>query len=160
MLDSPVTSAPVRIAGPGDENKIFEAGLLMHAETALYSLSEQKIREGIRLGTQRKGGIIGIIDAPDGSIAAMIGLIITSAWYTTDIHLEDFWTFVRRDYRRSGAANMLVHFSIKMSDELGIPLQLGVTSIDRLEAKTRLMRRKMKQIGALFAHNLNIGKVS
>ena len=41
---------------------------------------------------------------------------------------------------------------IARSDQLGIPLLTGVISMDRMEAKCRLYKRKLTPVGQFFMH--------
>lgn len=156
--DSPETFG-VRMALPDDEGEILHLLVLMHEENGVYDMDRDLVREGIRRGTRRRGGMIGVVEGPK-EIEATIGLMIhPAAWYTQQMALHDMWTFVRPEYRRSEHLKRLVRFGQWASDyftQAGTPMPYlsAVFSNDRTAAKCRLYRRFGKPMGEFFAYNL------
>ena len=92
----------VRIATVGDWHKLF---------TFLMELDRFNNDTGLKVNPMRvahvvdeccrgKGGIAGIIDAPDGSIAGSIGIRAGQPWWSDDWELSEYWLFVRPEYRK------------------------------------------------------------
>ncbi len=87
-------------------------------------------------------------------IRAMIYMLITRFWYTRSFHLEELFNFVHPGYRHSNYADALLRFAGYSSDQLGIPLLIGVLTNARMAAKVRLYRRRLGMpVGAVFAKN-------
>lgn len=143
--------AGVRMARPEDEESVYALLMQLHAENGLSPVSEQKTRAMIRRATQKDGGIIGLIEGKDG-IEASVGLLLTQWWYSEAWHLEEMWTFVHPDHRRTTHAKRLIEFAKWASDRMGVPLLMGILTRDRLAPKLRLYQRQIPQVGALFVH--------
>lgn len=144
----------VRVASPADEQAVFDVLMLLAEENAMSPVSETKVIEAIRKGTRRDGGMVGIIDAPDRSIAATIGIVHGSWWYTQSWHCEELWSFVHPAHRKDGNnyARDLINFGKWWSEQMGLPFLMGVLSNKRTEGKVRLYRRTIPCVGALFLH--------
>jgi hypothetical protein len=150
--------AGVRLARPEDEEPVYRLLLELYAENALLPMSERKVREAITAGTRGKGGIVGVIDGPQG-IEASIGMTFSSFWYTEAVHLNELWCFVHPDHRQSTHAKRLIEFGKWCADRLSqsgtcVPLLLGVVTRHRLLPKLRLFLRQAPQVGALFMHGI------
>lgn len=142
----------VRIGSPADEPEILRLLQLMHAEGGMFDLDEGCAREMFARAFNRKGGIIGLI-GPMSDIRGMIYLLITRAWYTKQNHLEELFCYVRPDCRKSNYASDLITFAQNCSDEIGIPLSIGVLTNIQTAEKVRLYRRKLGYpAGAFFVH--------
>jgi hypothetical protein len=157
---TPAGFAGVRLARPEDEEPIYRLLLELYAENALLPMSERKVREAIATGTRGKGGIVGVIDGPQG-IEASIGMTFSAFWYTEAIHLNELWCFVHPAHRRSTHAKRLVEFGKWCADRLSqsgtrVPLLLGIVTRHRLLPKLRLFQRQAPQVGALFMHGVDI----
>lgn len=144
----------IRLAQPEDEDALFQFVKLMHAENGLFPLSETQARIMIRHATDRRGGVIAIIDGPDGSIEASMCAVVEPHWYTVAMSLNERWNFVRQDCRKTSHARRLIEFAKAVGNELGIPVFMGVLSTHRTEAKVRLYRRQLEPVGGFFAHGL------
>ena len=149
------TTPVVRIATAGDEPEILRLLLMMHKEGGLLSLDVDAAKDMFRFAFNRKGGLIGVIGAPN-DIQGMIYLLITRFWYTRENHLEELFNYVRPDCRHSNYANTLITFAKKCADEIKIPLVIGVLSNQRTAAKVRLYRRSLGfPMGAFFVYGGN-----
>ena len=142
----------VRIAAQEDEAEIVELFKQMHEENGIFSLDEDKTKTFIHMAASRKHGVIGIIEGDEG-LEGMICLIPDQLWYSTEWFLNEVFNFVHPDYRRSTRAKSLIAFAKRMSDEMSIPLILGVVSNYRTEAKVKLYERQFPKAGAFFIHN-------
>ena len=155
MTEKPLN---VRPAQRGDEKNLFDFLCVAHKENGVYSMNEKKVCEMINAGAQDRETIIGIIDAPDGTIAASFGGYFAQWWYTDEWHIEECWDFVHPDHRRSSYAKDILQYSKWLSDQMKMPIHNGIMTASRFEAKTRLFRRQMPQVGAAFAYNLQYAK--
>ncbi len=143
--------AGVRLAGPDDEDEVYDLLMKLYLENSMAELSSAKVRQTIRRATNEKDGFIGVIPGPDG-LEATVGLFLSQWWYTDDWHVEEYWNFVHPDHRRTGHANRLISWSKWISDSLHMPMLMGILTKTQLEPKMRLFQRKMPQVGALFLH--------
>lgn len=147
----------VRLAGPADEDALFHLLMLAHQENGLLALSEEKVRQVLRAMLARgsgRWGMIGIIHGPDGSAIGSVGVELETFWYSDEWYLGERWNYVHPDHRQSSHAEDLIQFSKWAADTLGVVLEMGIISTIRTEAKVRLYRRQMKQVGAFFVHGL------
>lgn len=157
MTDKPQA---VRLATRADEQEIFDILTNeLYTENALFSFDPEKVRAVIKKATDRKGGILGVIDGQEG-IEAILGMEMTSLWYSSDYFICEMWNFVREPYRKSEHAKTLIEFAKWCSESMNLPLQMGILTTSRLAAKERLYRRMLPKIGAFFAYNFkNLDKL-
>lgn len=152
----PVRAAPrvsVRTATWADEPEIMRLLQSMHAEGGMPPLDEDCARATFAQAFNRKGGIIGVIGAPN-DIRGMIYLMITRFWYRGEYHLEEIFNYVRPDCRKEGLASVLIGFAKDRSDQLKVPLCIGVLTNHRMAEKVRLYRRYLgPPSGAFFIYN-------
>ncbi len=142
----------VRVATRADEPEIMQLLHVMHAENGMMPLDENCASEFFSRAFDRRGGIIGAI-GPTGDIRAMIYLLLTRFWYTSASHLEECFNFVRPDCRSGVHARTLINFAQKCSDEIKVPLVIGVLTNNRMESKVRLYRRALGiPAGAFFVY--------
>lgn len=146
----------IRLAVPEDEDDVFAFLMELHAENALFPVSPAKVRDAIRHATDRRGGIIALIEGADGRIEASLGAVVEAWWYTTAPSLNEVWNYVRPECRQTNHAKRLIEFGKTLADQhlCGIPFFMGIISTERTEAKMRLYSRQMSQIGGMFAHGL------
>ena len=148
----------VRLATKNDEGDIFALLLMLHAENGMFTLNRQKVTAGIQWATERKGGVIYVID--DGPrVVATMGMTIAMDWYTDDEYLLERLNYVHPDYRRTDYARKLLEqgkWSHEWFKQAGhaLPFMCGINSFDRTEAKIRLYARHFPCIGAYFMWGL------
>lgn len=145
----------VRLAQPQDEDAIFELLTLMHEENGLFEMDADAVRALIKRVLNDKAGVIGVIEGDD-EIEGAVCLMIDKLWYAKEFCLSDLFNFVAPKYRRSTRAKSLISFAKSYSDEIGIPLFMGIVSNVRTEAKIKLLERQMKKAGAFFIYNYNV----
>lgn len=140
----------VRLAKPEDEEEIMAICRELHAENALCSMDEEKVRMRIRECTEQRGGIIGVI-GDRGRIEGMICLVLLQMWYSSDWIIDEQFNYVLPNHRRSSNASELIIFSKACAEQLKLPLLIGILSNERTEAKIRLYERKLgAPAGAYF----------
>jgi hypothetical protein len=148
----------VRLAQPSDEGALYD--LLMSLErdnnSFGFAADEERIREHIRLGTEKKGGAHGIVDG-NGCIAGSIGIIPDRWWFSAAWSLAVIWLHVRPEYRKSTYADDLCAWGewFRASMEAGsgqqVRLVSAVVSRNRLPVKLRFWRKKYgEMIGGIF----------
>lgn len=148
-------SAKIRVATHDDAPEIERLLHMMHAEGGMFTLEMKAAREMFNRAFDQRGGIIGVI-GPPASIEAMIYLLITRQWYTYQHHLEEVFNYVRPDCRKSNHARDLIGFAKNCSDELKLPLVIGVLSNMRVVPKVRLYQRLLGYpAGAFFVYGGN-----
>jgi GNAT superfamily N-acetyltransferase len=145
----------LRGAVPRDEQELFELLLMLHSENGIFSVNHEKVRKGIRYATQGQGGIIYVNMGP--RIVATLGLGITMDWYSDDEYFSERWNFVHPEHRRTNYARMLLEQAKWVSDYFSrngkkMPVQVGINSCERTEAKVRLYARHMPCVGAYFMY--------
>lgn len=141
----------VRFATAADEDQIFALLMLLHSENGMFGVNDDKVREGIKIATRRKGGFIWVIDE-GGRVVATMGMLIVSDWYSDDEYLLERWNFVHPKYRKSNYARMLIEQAKWTSNLMKLPVQVGINSFDRTEGKVRLYARHMPCVGAFFMY--------
>lgn len=122
----------------------------------MFSMNEKKVSDMLDKAFSGQGAIIGAL-GPTGSIQGSIYLLISSFWYTDEFCLEELYSFVLPQYRRSENAKELITFAKRCSTELEIPLVIGVVSNTRTQAKVGLYSRQLSApVGAYFAYNMPV----
>lgn len=143
----------VRKATAADEPDLMHLCRELQSENALMPMNQDRVLQYLRRAFNSEGAICGVI-GDVGRIEGAIYLVIGNFWYSDQWHLEEFFNFVRPQYRRSNNAKDLIGFAKRCSDEIGIPLVIGIISNERTEAKVRLYERQLaKPSGAFFVHN-------
>lgn len=141
----------VRIAGQEDAAGLWALLHLMHDENGVAPIDDEKLKWTLARGLARDKAVIGVI-GDVGAPVASVGLYAGEWWYSTEQHLEDLWNFVHPEHRRSTYAKDLIQFAKRASDDLGIPLLMGVLSTERTKAKVRLYERQLPFAGAIFLY--------
>lgn len=157
MIERPLS---VRHAEPKDEDGIYRLLLKLHADNSIgFPYDEDRVRESIRLGTERKGGIVAVIEDPDkpGEFAASIGIAPSQFWYSNQHYLHEVWLFVSPEYRKGTTyANDLMQYAkwVKERFSVGapepVPFFTSVSSRRRLKEKMRWWGRRGELIGAIY----------
>lgn len=150
MTEKPST---VRLATVEDEAEIYNLLCLLHEENALWKISPAKVVATIKKATERRGGIIGVVDGPNG-IEGTVGMVIEEAWYSDKWQIIELWNFVHPECRQSHHAKNLIQFSKWMAEQMDLALIMGIFSSIDVEQKIRLYSRQIMLAGAIFAHNL------
>lgn len=148
----------VRFAAPSDEQPLFDLLMFIHEHEPPLNLppSPAKIRAKIEYGTRGRGGMIGVIDAPDGTIAASAMFGFAQLWWSDAPVLEEAWIYVAPAHRDPEKAHWealvdwITDIKEKLSPGGGLPAIVGVFARDRAEAKTRLYGSRFEFKGGLF----------
>ena len=148
----------VRFATHDDEAEIFSLLMMMHAEMGFFNVNQAKVVDCIQDATYRRGAIIYVIE-DKGRVIATLGMVFATEWYSDDEFLAERWNFVHPDFRKTDCARKLLeqakwtHERLKLGEDGRIiPVQVGINSFDRTEAKIRMYGRHMPCVGAYFIY--------
>jgi len=147
----------VRTATQSDFASVMDLCLACHHENGFVKANRQKMANDIWAGLTRERAIVGIIGGLNGKPAeACVVLRLSTIDYSDDDAFTDQFVYVAEPYRREkiGRAKLLLEFAMKVSDDTGIPLMMGILSNTRTAAKVRLYERVLgKPAGAFFLYN-------
>lgn len=147
-----IVTSPVRKAVPADEPDLMALCHELHEDNAQFAMSDLKVEAMMKRAFNGGGAIIGAI-GPIGKVEGAILLLIDTFWYTDDWSLHEIFNFVRPQYRKSTYAKDLINFGKRCSDELAIPLAIGVVSNIRTRAKMGLYERQLgPPVGGYFLY--------
>lgn len=147
----------VRVANSKDIDQLLEMGRNLHSENGVLNLSLELIEEEAKRAVSGNGAVVGVI-GPVGHLEGMILLSLERFWYTNDRHLEEKFSYVRPEFRKSKNARALIEFAKKLSVKLEVPLLIGLLSNTKTSQKIRLYERAIgPQSGAYFLYNTKTG---
>lgn len=152
----------VRLAAPRDYPEVARLFMQDHSENGIFHIDFNKIDWLLRrllkpeeipsddTGTRGLMGVIGPTDA----LEAVVAVVISAPWYSSEMVLNDLVLYVDPNYRHSGHAKALIEWMKYQSTITGLPLISGVITKERTEAKVRLYQRQMPvKLGAYFLHD-------
>lgn len=97
-------------------------------------------------------GFVGIIR--DGRpVIASVGLTVARFWDTSDHHLEDLWTYVHPQHRKSSHLKNLIGFAKSVSNTMG--LRLIMLQAETAETQPQIdfvLSRQLSRVGLVFQH--------
>lgn len=155
----------VRPAVSNDADEIWRLFRLLHAENAMFSISDRKVNyyldrflhpKNIHKDDPGPRGFIGVI-GPHGALEGAIMIVIGQPWYSDDWSLDEYLNFVDPAHRRSNHAKVLIGYAKNVVDQLlpeypSMKLIIGILSTIRTAAKIRLYKQSMQPTGAFFIH--------
>lgn len=150
----------VRVGTPEDLVGCMELFIQANEENGIDDLDEQKLFQLVWPSLHQDGGLIGVIGEPGAQPEGVVLLRIESLWYSSAPVIAEKLVFVHSDYRsaKGARARKLCEFSKRVSDEMGLPLIIGVVSTERTQGKIRLYERVFgAPAGAFFLHNAKTG---
>ena len=150
----------VRLGTPEDLDGMMKMAMEATYENGFLDPDPAKLLQQIYPSLQMEGGVIGIIGKPGERIEAAILIRMGTLWYSADPALEEKAIYVDPEFRtaKGGRAKKLADFAKKYSDDLGIPLAIGVLSNSRTTAKIRLYERVFgPPAGVYFLYNAHTG---
>jgi hypothetical protein len=150
----------VRIGTPDDVHPMMDLAMQACDENGFVNPNPQKLLAEIWPALNLNDGLVGIIQDESDQLEGAILLRIGTMWYSDTPVLEEKAIFIHPNYRsaKGGRARRLCEFSKKASDQLEIPLIIGVLSNHRTEAKVRLYERQFgRPSGAFFLYNARTG---
>ena len=139
--------ATYRIAQEKDLEEVFEVLREMHEEVGLSSLSVEKTVH--QIVTLFNEGVI-FLAVISGRIVGTMGIGPAQWWYSDDFYLTDYWTFVRKGYRRSMIASDLLQQAKDFAQKIEFPIAVAVLSPTDVPRKNALFRRHFTPVGEIF----------
>ena len=144
----------VRFAEPCDFDALMDLCCALHQENGLFEMSRDRVREMLMKHFDMTGGMIGVI-GPPGALEGAIVMHMSQMWYSDDWLLEELFSYVKPEFRRSSNATDLIEFAKACAERIGVPLLIGIISNTRTEAKVGLYRRRLgTPAGAFFVANV------
>ena len=155
----PTTRTPVavRVGTPDDIHPMMDVALMATAENGLIKPDTNKLLENIWAALNLDNGIVGIIGEPGGLVEAALLMRIGPLWYGDDESpvLEEKALFTHPQYRsaKGGRASRLLEFGKDVANQTGLPLVIGVLSMQRAASKVRLYHRHFGEpVGAYWVY--------
>jgi hypothetical protein len=146
-----ITTLPVVKAKPDDYQSVIDICEEDHRENGQFALSRSKLESKIERILDGHG-VIGVIKR-SSEIEAIMLLQLSQFWYTDDWCLEEMLNFVRPQFRRSTNAKDMINFAKRCSDEIKLPLVIGVVANERTKPKLELYKRQLGEpVGGYFIH--------
>lgn len=138
----------VSFANPDDAPEVYKMMLDLHDENGLFTVNPEKAAWMCSQCFDPKIGVVGVIRGE--GIEGAIAMKRAQLDYTDDWHLAEQFNYVRPAYRKSDHAKRLILFAKAVEQYLGLPVLIGIVSTRRTEAKMRLYRRMLTQVGGFF----------
>jgi hypothetical protein len=154
------TELEITIATPDDVHDVMALALMACEENGFVNPNPQKLLQDIWPAVNRDHGLVAVIRGENGLEGALL-LRIGTMWYSDDQVIEEKAIFIHPEYRnaKGGRARRLSEYAKKVSDELGIPLVIGVLSNERTAAKVRMYERQFgKPSGAYWIYGARTGQ--
>lgn len=151
--NSSVEPTEVRMATAADRQPLLDLMILLHGENGLFSVSPAKVDAMLDRFYRGQGALIGVI----GEVGAPVGAIyleISQVVYSDDWLLVEQFNFVHPDHRRSSYAKQLIAYAKRCSDELKLPLMVGILSNIRTQAKMVLYDKWLTRAGGYYIYGL------
>ena len=140
----------VRFAERCDFDQIMFLCRELHEENGLLDWNEDLVRRTVMTHFDRVGGLIGVIGSPNCLEGAIL-LRMSNMWYSEQVILEELFSFVLPEFRRSNNAKELIDFAKSCARGIGVKLLIGIVSNHRTAAQVDLYRRRIgNPAGAYF----------
>lgn len=150
----------VRVGTPEDLPGCMDLFVQANEENGIDRLDPEKLLSIVWPSLHQDGGIVGVIGAVGQRPEGVVLLRIESLWYSNAQVIAEKLVYVHPDFRsaKGGRAKKLCEFSKTVSDELELPLIIGVVSNERTAGKIRLYERVFgPAAGAFFIHGAKTG---
>ena len=150
----------VRVGTPDDLPGCMDLLIQANEENGIDEMDANKLLNIVWPSLHQDGGLVGVIGEPGMPPEGVVLLRIEQLWYSNAPVIAEKLVFVHPEYRsaKGGRAKKLCEFGKKVSDEMGLPLIIGVVSTDRTKGKIRLYERVFGEpAGAFFLHNAKTG---
>jgi hypothetical protein len=142
----------VRMAKPEDIEGVYNLCVDLCEENQLFSMDPETVTAVLNSCILGQNGVIGVIEGKEG-LEGVICLATDRYWYAKDWFLCEVFNFVPVKYRKSTRAKSLLAFAKKCSDDMKIPLVVGIVSNNKTEPKIKLLERQLPKAGAFFVYN-------
>lgn len=156
------TSKPAAVRFATQDDELAVLTLLIKTcsmETISWApISADRILYHVQLGTRQQGGVVGVIDGPDGKPIGATVMIAAQPAHSLTYYIHEVFNAVHPDHRTGTHASDLLEFGKWLSDEwtakfgYRVCLLSAVHSRSRIREKIRFFRRHMTQVGAAFLY--------
>jgi hypothetical protein len=150
----------VRVGTPEDIEGCLYLFIKANEENGIAKLDPDKLFNIVWPSLHCDGGMVGVIGESGGQPEGVVLLRIESLWYSDAPVIAEKLVYVHPEFRsaKGGRAAKLCEFSKQVSDELDMPLVVGIVSNDRTKGKIKLYERLLgPQAGAYFLYNGKTG---
>ena len=138
----------LRLGEPDDLRALLALLGQMHLEIGIGTLDPEKSRAQVAYVLDK--GVVLIVER-DGEMIGTMGLEAAEWWYSRDKYLGDWWTYVAREHRASGAGKLLIDTALGIAAKSEIPPLFSALGGEDLDRKRAFYRRAgLKEIGATF----------
>jgi hypothetical protein len=135
----------VRLGTPDEVDEVMRLALAGCEENAAVPYEPDLVLQDVWAALNLHQGVVGVIGPVGGYLEGAVLLRVGTMWYSRSPTIEERAIYVDPKYRdaKGGRAARLFEFSHYISDELGLPLTIGVLSSARTAAKIRMYSRFM-----------------
>src|ERR1700740_537365 len=124
-----------RVATPDDLDELMALSAMACDENGFLNPNPEMLLREIYPALHQDNGIVGVVGPENGPIGGAVLLRISRTWYSSEPLIEERGIFVHPDYRKGHRSTqtkmppaLLIEFSKKVADTLGLPLMIGVLS--------------------------------
>ncbi len=147
----------LRLATPDDIEQVGTLLWLMLDEIGIGAVNEPKAREAVTRSIRENSCLV---TEWQGEIVGVLGLVMTSWWYSSDRFLTDVFFFVHPQHRadrneggeNAGHATKLIAWAKAAAKRVKVPLVLSVGTDIAPLPKIRFMRKHMEPFGGSFIY--------
>ena len=143
----------LRMAGKGDEDRLFAIFAIAHAENGYGDMDPAVVRKTIAQCCAGNGGVIAMADGPD-RIEAVIGLVPERRWYSTDkpknYYSVELLLYVHPLHRRTRHAARLFQFAQWWEQQTKMPVVLSLMPREGFPGKDKLFSRFGRRVAASY----------
>ncbi len=132
-----------------DVRGIYELLQEMHGELPMMPVNLAKSLAFIEHVLEKHFILVAEVD---GAIVGSIGVGPDQWWFSDHWFLSDYWTYVSKPHRQSTIAVQLFDKIKQFADKTGLPLIMGVFSLEQVKRKNKLYRQHFKPMGETFFH--------
>jgi GNAT superfamily N-acetyltransferase len=137
---TPIDGPEVMPADLSDLDDVIAVARELGQENSAYAVNDDVAIPMIR-GVLAGDGLVGVIRDKDKCITGTIMLRISHHWSSAKPFLDEFWVYVRPEYRKSNMARQLIQFAKHQADKLNLLLRIGIISKIELSRKLALYER-------------------
>lgn len=151
----------VRVGVPQDLDACMDLFIKANDENGLAKMDVHKLLEIVWPSLHCHHGVVGVIGPVGAPLEGVVLLRIEELWYTAAPVIAEKLVFVHPDFRsaKGGRAAKLCEFAKQVSDEMEMPLIIGVLSNARTESKIKMYRRLIGEpAGAFFLYRGKTGQ--
>lgn len=163
MPRKPIDEVHVRVGVTEDLEPVMKMAEMVCKENGIFQPNMGKIFADIWPSLHREHGLVGVIGEQGQELEGFVLLRVGTMWYSDEPILEEKTVFVHPKFRKlsGGRARKLCRFSKQVSDELGIPMIIGVLSNSRTGGKMRLYESEFgSPAGGFFLYKTRTGNWS